>query len=117
MRDVLLLLLMIGLGGAIAALLASGVFQALGEYLSKLWGLTPTWTLGVLAVGAYAISSLIWLPALLYRNQLSTMGIAWDLIAVVTTLAIGLLVFHEALGGRQILGIILALIALWLLIA
>lgn len=108
---------MIGLGGAIAALLASGVFQALGEYLSKLWGMTPSWGLGALAVGAYAVSSLVWLPALLYRNQLSTIGIAWDLIAVMTTLMLGFLVFHEAVGGRQIVGILLALVALWLLLA
>ena len=73
---------MVGLGGAIAALLASGVFQALGEYLSKIWGLSPTWTMAAFAVLAYAVSSLIWLPALLYRDQLSTIGIAWDLVAV-----------------------------------
>jgi multidrug transporter EmrE-like cation transporter len=108
---------MVGLGGAIAALLASGVFQALGEYLSKLWGLAPTWTMAALAVLAYAVSSLIWLPALLYRDQLSTIGIAWDLVAVSTTLFLGLVVFHEVLSPRQIIGIVLAIFALWLLLS
>jgi multidrug transporter EmrE-like cation transporter len=108
---------MVGLGGAIAALLASGVFQALGEYLSKLWGITPSWSMAALAVAAYAVSSLIWLPALLYRNQLSTIGIAWDLIAVATTLILGLIVFHETLAGRQIVGIVLAIVALCLLLS
>ena len=108
---------MVGLGGAIAALLASGVFQTLGEYLSKIWGRSPSWSMAAFAVAAYAVSSLIWLPALLYRNQLSTIGIAWDLVAVSTTLFLGLVVFHEVLSAKQIIGIALALFALWLLLS
>ena len=102
--------------GAFLVLVLSGIFQAAGEYFSKLWGLQPGWKFGVLAVAAYAISSTIWLPALLYRNQLSTIGVAWDLIAICATLGLGLFVFHEVLTARQWAGLVLALVALWLLI-
>ncbi len=107
---------MVGLWTAIASLTLSGVFQAGGEYFSKLWGLAPSSRLAAFAVACYAISSLVWLPALLYRNQLSTVGVAWDLIAICATLALGFFVFHETLSMRQSVGLVLALIALWLLL-
>jgi multidrug transporter EmrE-like cation transporter len=101
---------------AVAVLLLSGVFQAGGEYFSKIWGLSPHWHAGIIAVVLYAISSAIWLPALLYRDQLSTIGIAWDVIAISATLFLGIIVFHETLTPTQWLGVVLAIIALWLLL-
>jgi multidrug transporter EmrE-like cation transporter len=102
--------------GAVAILLFSGLFQAGGEYVSKLWGFHQSWQTGLLAVALYAVSSAIWLPALLYKNQLSTIGVAWDLVAISATLLLGIFVFHEVLHARQWLGLILAAVALWLLV-
>ncbi len=101
---------------AIISLLISGFLQAAGEYFSKLWGFDPAWRMGALAVFAYALSSAAWLPALLYRNQLSTIGIAWDIIAISTTLLLGIVVFRESLTTGQWVGIGLGVVALWLLI-
>jgi len=101
---------------AIIWLLLSGVLNASGEYLSKLWGKNPSWKLAVLVALVYALSSIVWLPALLHKNQLSTMGIAWLLIAVVLTLFLGIVVFSEHLTGMQWVGVVLAIVALFLLI-
>ena len=101
---------------AVAVLLLSVVFQTGGEYFSKMWGFSPNWHAGTIAIILYAISSAIWLPALLYRNQLSTVGIAWYVIAISATLFLGIVVFHETLIPSQWLGLVLAIIALWLLL-
>ncbi len=101
---------------AILSLILSGLFQGGGEYVSKLWGFNPSTKLAVFAVGLYAISSAVWLPALLYRNQLSTIGIAWDVIAISSTLLLGLFVFHETLSPTQWLGLFLGIVAVYLLL-
>ena len=59
--------------------------------------------------------SLSWLPALLHKNQLATMGTLWLLLATVATVALGVLIFHEKLNGLQITGLFLAIIAMILL--
>mgnify|MGYP001559872783 CR=1 FL=1 len=101
---------------AVIALFVSGALHAAGEYLSKVWGFDPGWRMGLAAVAAYALSSAAWLPALLYRNQLSTIGIAWEIIAISTTLFLGVVIFRESLTAGQWAGITLGLVALWLLV-
>jgi multidrug transporter EmrE-like cation transporter len=102
---------------AIVWLILSGIFNAFGEYLSKEWGYTHTWELALFVAVAYVCSSLLWLPALLKQNQLSTMGVAWILIALVFTLILGLVVFKEHLSLIQWVGIVLGSIAVVLLLA
>lgn len=96
-------------------LMLSALFFAAGEYLSKRWGLNPTWSFAFLVVGTYALGTLSWLPALLHKNQLAIMGTAWLLLAMVATIGIGVLMFHEKLNGLQVIGITLAFLALILL--
>lgn len=96
-------------------LLASTLFCAVGEYLSKKWGMNPSWTFAFLVTGVYAIGAILWLPALLHKNQLAIMGTIWALMTAVLTVAIGLFVFHESLSITQTIGILLALISLGLL--
>lgn len=98
-----------------AWLLVSAVFYAGGEFLSKKWALAPGWGLAAAVLAAYGAASLLWLPALHQRNELAVMGTAWLLLATVATILIGHLVFHEALGPRQWLGVALALAAMALL--
>ncbi len=101
---------------AIIWLLASGLLNACGEFLSKHWGEHPTGWLAMAVGATYALSSLIWLPALLHKNQLSTTGVAWVLIALMFTMFLSFFVFHEELGTQQWIGLALALIAVGLLI-
>lgn len=100
---------------ALVWLIISALFFAGGEYLSKIWGNGPSIYLTILVVCTYALGTLSWLPALLHKNQLAIMGTLWLLLAILATIGIGILVFHERINILQTFGIILAIAALILL--
>lgn len=100
---------------AIIWLLISALFFAAGEYLSKVWGMHPSFNLAVLVVLIYGVGTFAWLPALLHKNQLATMGTLWLLLATIATVSIGLLIFHEKLTYLQMTGVVLAAFAMVLL--
>jgi len=96
-------------------LLLSAVFFAVGEFLSKKFALEPKMFYVVLVLLAYSLGSLAWLPAILQKNQLSIVGVLWTVLAMLTTILIGVIIFHEKLTLVGILGIIFAFIATVLL--
>jgi len=96
-------------------LLFSAMLFGCGEYLSKRWASAPSWKLGAAVVFVDAIGVILWLPALLNRNQLSIVGVLWALLGTVVTLSIGLFIFKESLTWVQWIGIVCAFIALALL--
>ncbi len=98
-----------------AWLILSALFFAGGEYLSKHWGNAPTWCGALFVVLVYSVATLTWLPALLHKNELAVMGTAWLLLATAATLVIGVFIFHESLSGPQWVGVVLALVSLFLL--
>lgn len=97
---------------AFAWLLMSVVFFAIGEYLSKRWALKPGVGGAVLTVLAYAVGSLLWLPAILQRNQLVIMGRIWLLLATIGSMGVGLFIFHEKLSPVHWIGVALSIGAL-----
>ncbi len=101
---------------AVLTLLSSVLFYAGGEYFSKLWGLGPTPALLLTALACYIVSALLWFPALLYRDQLLTIGVDWEVLGLCATLLLGFFVFHEALTFKNWIGLALGLIAAWLLL-
>ena len=98
-----------------AWLILSALWFAAGEYLSKRWGMQPSWWFAVMVVLVYSVGTLAWLPALLHKNQLAIMGTLWLLLATLATVSIGILVFGERLNPLQWVGVGLALVALTLL--
>lgn len=100
---------------ALGWLLMSALFFSGGEYLSKLWGYKPGWGLTAAVVASYAVGTLLWLPALLHKNDLARMGTLWYLLTTPTTILLGVLVFKEKLTPTQWAGIAVAMVALWLL--
>ncbi len=56
---------------AIIWLIASALFFAFGEFLSKKFALAPSFHYIVIIVVIYAFGTLAWLPAILQKNQLS----------------------------------------------
>lgn len=100
---------------AIVWLLMSAAFFATGEYLSKTWGISPSFKLALLVAFVYSIGSLLWLPALLHKNQLIIMGTIWTILATLSTIAIGFLIFHEKLTVLQWVGVFLSFVALILI--
>ena len=96
---------------AIVLVLIAIVFYGLGEYSSKLWTIKPSWWLAIVVTIPYTISVFLWLPALLKHGQLAALNTAYDCLAIIMGTLIGVCVFGEVLATRQIIGIILALIA------
>src|SRR5215210_5235853 len=101
---------------ALMWLILSGLLNAASEYVSKYWGMQQRWYLVVIVALLSATSSITWLPALLHKNQISIMGTGWLLIATITTLFIGLVVFKEQVSATQMTGLGLAVVALILLV-
>lgn len=100
---------------ALAWLTLSTIFFAIGEYMSKKWGMNPSWLFAIEIGLVYGFGSMLWLPALLHKNQLAVVGTFYALMSVVTTIAIGIFVFREAITVTQSIGLLLAFIALGLL--
>jgi len=96
-------------------LIASAMFFAVGEFLSKKFALNPNLTLVIIILVVYSIGVLFWLPAILQKNQLSIVGTMWSVLSLLTTILIGILVFGERLNLVGTIGIIVAFIAIILL--
>lgn len=92
-----------------------------GEVSSKLWanvgerdcGDVP-WLI-VLIELIYGLSILGWLAALMQRNELANLATLWAMAAALSSVLAGVLLFHEQPTPSQWLGLVLALIVLYLL--
>jgi multidrug transporter EmrE-like cation transporter len=96
-------------------LVASGVFFAFGEFLSKKFALNPKTSYVILILVMYSIGVLLWLPAILQKNQLSIVGTMWSVMSLLATILIGVLIFNEKLSLTGILGVTFAFISIILL--
>lgn len=96
-------------------LLLSGVFFAIGEFLSKKFALNPKLSLFIILILTSSLGMITWLPAIMQKNQLSVVGVMWSVLSLISTILIGVLIFHEKLTQLNILGIILGVIAVTLL--
>jgi len=96
-------------------LIFSSLFFAVGEFLSKKFTLNPNLVLVIIIVVVYSVSVLLWLPAILQKNQLSVVGVMWSVISLLITILIGTIIFGEKLNMLSILGIIFAIISTILL--
>lgn len=96
-------------------LIASALFFAVGEFLSKKFALNPKPAFVIYILIFYSIGVLTWLPAILQKNQLSIVGTIWSMLSLLTTILIGVLIFDEKLNTTNIIGIILAFSAIVLL--
>jgi drug/metabolite transporter (DMT)-like permease len=99
-------------------IIGSLVCFSIGEAVSKYWANARypyfSW-LVVICVATYATGSLCWLPAIRERNHLSSLGSLWNAGAMVATVLIGAILFHETISIRQWVGIVFGLCACVLL--
>ncbi len=86
-----------------------------GEYISKRWVLGGGPQLVVLLVAIYAVSGLMWLPALKQKNSLILLGILWLVGAMVINIMLGFFVFHEHIRLIHWVGVAFAFVACLLL--
>ncbi len=96
-------------------LIASAIFFAVGEFLSKKFALSPRIFYVVFILIVYCIAELLWLPAIMQKNQLSVVGTMWSVMGLLATILIGVLVFKEKLSMVGVLGIAFAFISIILL--
>ena len=96
-------------------LLLSGVFFAIGEFLSKKFAVSPKLSLFIVLIMTSALGMITWLPAIMQKNQLSVVGVMWSVLSLVITILIGILVFNEKLTQINLLGMFLGIIAVILL--
>ena len=96
-------------------LLLSGVFFAIGEFLSKKFVLNPKLSLFIVLIMTSVFSMVTWLPAIMQKNQLSVVGVMWSVLSLISTILMGVLIFNENLSQLNIIGILLGIIAVILL--
>lgn len=82
-----------------------------GEYLSKIWTRQPSVWLAAIIAGVYSLGVIGWLPALLYHGQLSALSTVFSALGIVVAVLLGVIVFGETLQPRQLVGIVLAVLA------
>ena len=97
---------------AIVWLLISATFYTFGEYFSKKWGMQPNLITALIVSTFSFFSALVWLPALMHRNQIAIMGTIWLLLATIATVFVGAVIFQEKITPVEWIGIGMALAAL-----
>jgi multidrug transporter EmrE-like cation transporter len=96
-------------------LLISMVFYAGGEFFSKKFAMVPKVSFVIFLLIFYAFGALSWIVALHGKNELADVGATWAVLSLLTTVAIGILIFKERLNVYGVVGIIFAAAAIVLL--
>ena len=68
--------------------------------------------MGTLVVLAYSLGAIFWLPAIQKMQVLSIIGTIWCILSLITTLFIGLVVFHEQLTACQWIAVVLSFLVI-----
>ena len=100
---------------ALVWIIASSIFAAYGEYLSKKFALDPSWKIALFTVFIFALDSIFWLPAIFEKKQMVTTCLLWTTMSLVAIAALGFFVFHEKVTTVGAVGIAFAAVAIILL--
>lgn len=96
-------------------LVLSAIFFAICEFLSKKYALSPKTSTLIYILIINSLAVLVWLPAIMQKNQLSIVGVMWSVMSLLATFLIGILLFKEKLNLTGVVGIIFAFISIILL--
>jgi multidrug transporter EmrE-like cation transporter len=92
------------------------VFYFAGEVASKYWAIKQTPLIGLSAAAIYLCGTFCWLSIMAQKNQLALMSGIWQVLGTMTSMSIGLFLFHEHFTKLQWSGAALLIIGLILLI-
>jgi len=95
-------------------MLGSLTAYAGGEWASKLWSLKPSLFMAAIVAATSTVSISCWLPALRMHGQLSALSAIWASGALIIGVLVGVLGFHEQLSSQQLIGVFLALLAIFM---
>lgn len=96
-------------------LIISSIFFISGEYCSKLFAISPSVKSAIIICTLYLIGTICWLPAIYYGKNLSTVGSMWNILAAISTIFLGLVIFQEHITKLQYTGLIMTIIGIILL--
>ena len=96
-------------------IIASAIVYAYGEYLSKKFALNPSWAAAFFVAFIYAIDAFLWLPAIFQKKQLVTTTLIWTVMSLIAIATVGFFVFDEKVSTTGAVGIILAIVSIFLL--
>jgi len=96
-------------------IIGSMIFYGIGEWSSKAWATGVSKYLFVVAIMAYALNAMCWMPALKQHGGLAILGTIYASLYALITILIGTLIFQEPLTIKQWVGIVFAIIAVSLL--
>lgn len=91
------------------------ILYAFGDYFSKIYSNSNSGWSAILAVVLYSIVSVVWLTALKEYNSLSILGTIWSVLYALVSVGLAVIVFHEPLMARQIIGICFGIISIYFL--
>jgi multidrug transporter EmrE-like cation transporter len=95
----------------VVLLLLSASSVILGDLFGKYWSTNSKTAFFVLALIAYFLSGVFYIPTLL-RQGLVISSLVWSILSIVGFLFIGFVIFHETVTTIQLVGIILGIISL-----
>lgn len=100
----------------VLAVVALSIIGVTGDYFIKLAGNKPAIQMQWFLLGAaiYSLSSIGWLFAMRHI-KLTTLGAIYATTSALALVAVGVLFFKEKLTLTEIIGIVLALVSVWLL--
>lgn len=85
------------------------------EYLSKIYSMRPRLSIAAMACFCYVWNIVFWLPALREHKGLAVLSTIWSMAYTVVSVLIGVLIFQEQFTPKQMVGIVLAFVTIWLL--
>ena len=91
------------------------IFEGIADILSKEWAVKGQPTRWILAISAYAIANIFWLYALKNGSGLTRGGIIFSVGSALLATIIGLVLYKESLSKTETSGVILGVLALFLI--
>ena len=96
-------------------MICSMIFYSLGEYHCKMFSLKPSIIMAFKTLLLWMMGSSFYLPVLYLQQKMAIMGSIWAVGALVITILMGILMFHESVTNIQIIGLIFAVLSIILL--
>lgn len=92
------------------------LFEATADILSKQWQLNQTWWRWCLAIGMYIVANVFWLWALKDGSGLARGGLLFSVGSALLAILIGLVMYREQVGTRELWGLGLGVVSVILLV-
>ncbi len=91
------------------------IFEMIADIFAKGWSVQGAWWRAAVALLCYLIANTFWLFALKYGSGLAKGAVIFSLVTGLSAMAIGLLMYKEAVTRMQFAGMLLGLLSIALI--